>query len=117
MKLYLKLYPCTTKSIVFLGAKAKLEQIKGKIDVSIKMFSELMDNNYYRAHKVFHFELMFCYALKCEWKECIRYAELVRKGTEHSPTYTTYAEAVFRYVKSIEDNDVALKQSASKLME
>ncbi|CAG2182075.1 unnamed protein product, partial [Oppiella nova] len=105
------------KAIVYLGFQAKLEQVKGNIDVSIKLNEELLKNEYTAFHKAVHFELMFSHALKSEWDECIKYAELVRKGTEHSPTYTTYAEAVFRYVKCIEAMDVQQKQIVTKLME
>ncbi|CAG2119722.1 unnamed protein product, partial [Medioppia subpectinata] len=77
------------KSIVYLGALAKLEQVKGNLDTSIAMNEELLKNEYTAFHKAVHFELMFSHALKSDWDACIKYAELVRKGTEHSPTYTT----------------------------
>ena len=103
------------QSIVYRGAQAKLVQLRGDIDGSIKMFTELLNNNYGRAHKVFYIELMFCHALNCNWNETIKYAELIRKNTGHSPALTTYVEAAFRYVKSIDDNDVAMKAKATEL--
>ena len=100
-----------------MALKAKLEQTSGRIDNSILMYKELLNNEWFRFHSAINFELMWCYALKCDWSQCINYAEPVRKNTEHSPTFTTYAEAVFSYVKSIDDCDPNMKQKASKLME
>ncbi|XP_054155073.1 tetratricopeptide repeat protein 39A-like [Oppia nitens] len=105
------------KSVIYRGCLAKLDQIRGDIDGSIAKNVELLNNDFEPIHKAVHFELMWSHALKAQWDEAIKYAELVRKNTEHSPTYTTYAEAVFRYVKCIEDNDVNQKQIVTKLME
>ena len=66
-------------------------------------------------HQMFYFELMWCYALKTEWMSAIKYAELVRKGTAHSPSFTTYAEAVFRYAEYIDRKDPKMKEKAFEL--
>ncbi|CAG2183739.1 unnamed protein product, partial [Oppiella nova] len=57
------------------------------------------------------------HALRCEWSECIQYAELIRLGSRHSPAYTTYCEAIFRYVKSVEDNDESELERAVQLLQ
>ncbi|CAG2169605.1 unnamed protein product [Oppiella nova] len=59
----------------------------------------------------------FFHALRCEWSECIQYAELIRLGSRHSPAYTTYCEAIFRYVKSVEDNDKSEMERAVQLLQ
>ena len=66
------------------------------------------------AHS-FKLEVMFCYALKCQWDECIKYAEALREQTKHSPACATYAEAVFRYIRSQELSDEDMKETATKL--
>ena len=68
-------------------------------------------------HKAAHWELLWCFTVKRDWDQCIRFAELLRKHTMHSPAITTYLEAVFRYVKAVEVNDEQLKEEATKLFE
>ena len=80
------------------------------------MYNVLKETKILGAHRAVYFQLMFLYALKCEWTEAIKYAELVRKETTHSPTVTTYCEAVFLFVKSRQTNDQELKRKASELM-
>ena len=67
------------------------------------------------ADDPFQLELMFCYALKCQWKECIRYAEVLRNRSAHTPALATYCEAMFRYVQSEDDSDQEMKLLASEL--
>lgn len=99
-----------------MAAKAKLVQLRGDIDGAMKMFSDLLINTPAFAHKVLHLELMFSNALKSNWDEAIKYAELLRNGTVHSPAMATYAEAILRYAKGCEENDGAQKQKATQLL-
>jgi len=104
--------------VMYLSLKAKLMQISGRIEESIDLYTKAINEyNFSKANKWFHFELMFSHALRCEWSECIKYAELIRLGSRHSPAYTTYCEAIFRYVKSVEDNDESELERAVQLLQ
>ena len=60
-------------------------------------------------------ELMFSYGLKCQWDECVKYAELLSLESRHTPACATYAEAMFRYVLSQDLSDEGMKETATKL--
>lgn len=96
-----------------------MAQLDGRIDEAIDRFQDcLTDNTLEIAHKIFHIELAFCFALKCDWDQAIRFAALVRKnGARHSASVVTYIEAILRYAKSVDDNDEQQKQRASELFQ
>jgi len=94
-----------------------LEQIDGKIDCAIEIYNDLLNVDLEKSHKVFHFELLWCHALKCEWDQCIKYAQLLRKQSLHSPACATYLEAVFLYIKSVDHCNDNFKEEATKLFE
>ncbi len=94
-----------------------MEQLSGNIDSAIDIYNQLLKVDSEKTHKAFHFELLWCHLLKCEWDQGIKYAELLRKQTLHSPACTTYFEAVFRYIKSVDECDDNYKEEATKLFE
>jgi hypothetical protein len=94
-----------------------LEQIDGNFDSAIKTYNELLINDFEKTSKIFQLELMWCHAIKCEWDQCIKYAQLLRQRALHSPALSTYLEAVFRYIKSVDDCDDNIKEEASKLFQ
>ncbi|CAG2114846.1 unnamed protein product [Medioppia subpectinata] len=65
---------------------------------------------------LYPFELMFSHSLRCDWSECIKYAELIRLSSRHLPAFTTYCEAVFRYVKGSETDDPSEVETAVQLL-
>ncbi len=89
--------------------------MKGKIDNAIQLFKKSLKNDYKIFHKLSHFELMWCYAFRCDWDQCIKYSQLLRKFAFQSPVIVSYFEAVFKYTKSVETYDLELKGEATKL--
>lgn len=86
-----------------------------EIDRAIIEFNHLTTTDKTIFHKFSHWELLWSYALKCDWDQCIKYSELLRQLTRHSPVICTYCEGVFRYFKSYETNDKKLKAEATEL--
>ncbi|CAG2120290.1 unnamed protein product, partial [Medioppia subpectinata] len=102
---------------VYLGFKAKLAQISGRIDESIDIYHKLLEEyEFDLMSKCFQFELIISNALRNQFNECIKYAQRVRKGTVHSPAFTTYIEAVCRYVKAVNEDNAREMDMAVKLL-
>ena len=98
-------------------AKAKIEQIDGNFEKAIQKLNELINApNLTIAHKAFYFELIWCYAIKCDWDNCIRCSEKIRES-KHSPVCMAFLNAVFRYVKGVEDQDQELLDQATREFE
>lgn len=98
-------------------AKAKIEQIDGQINTAIDLLLGLIKApNLAIAYKAFYFELIWCYAIKCDWDNCIRCAETIRHS-KHSPVCMAFLNAVFRYVKGVDTNDQKLLDQACKEFE
>lgn len=98
-------------------AKAKIEQINGNFDVAIETLNRLLEApNLTIAYKAFYFELVWCYAINCDWDNCIRCSEMIR-SSKHSPVCTAFLNAVFRYVKGVDDGDQDLLDQATKEFE
>ena len=95
--------------------RAKSNQITGKIGIAVKQLEKQFDYNIKYFDKLSHFELMWCYAFKRDWDQCIKYSKLLRQFAIQSPVIFTYFEAVFLYVKSLETNNEKLKEEASQL--
>lgn len=96
-------------------AKAKIEQIDGHFDTAIEVLSQLVKApNLEIAHKAFYFESIWCYAIKCDWTNCIRCAEMIQES-KHSPVCTAYLLAVFLYVKGCETNDQQLLDRTTEM--
>ncbi|CAG2166307.1 unnamed protein product [Oppiella nova] len=81
--------------------KAKLAQISGNIDESINIHKKLITD--------YESDIFVKYF-------CIKYALLVRKGMTHSPAFTTYCEAVFRYLKGTDESDTRELERAVQLL-
>lgn len=110
----LELFP---KNMMYGLAKAKIEQINGNFDVAIETLNRLLEApNLTIAYKAFYFELVWCYAINCDWDNCIRCSEMIR-SSKHSPVCTAFLNAVFRYVKGVDDGDQDLLDQATKEFE
>ena len=95
-------------------AKAKIEQIDGNFDAAIETLNWLCRaRNLTIAYKAFYFELVWCYAINCDWDKCIEYSDKIR-SSKHSPVCTAFLNAVFRYVKGLDTNDQSLLDQATK---
>lgn len=98
-------------------ARAKIEQIDGNFDTAIQTLRHLIEApNLDIAYKAFYLELIWCYAIKCDWDKCIEYADSV-KDSKHSPVCTAYLRAVFRYVKGYDTNNQTLLDQATAIFE
>ncbi|CAG2101645.1 unnamed protein product, partial [Medioppia subpectinata] len=100
-----------------IDINAKLAQISGRIDESIDIYQKLLEEyEFDLMSKCFQFELIISNALRNQFTECIKYAQRVRKGTVHSPAFTTYIEAVCRYVKAVNEDNAQEMDIAVKLL-
>ncbi|XP_054155261.1 tetratricopeptide repeat protein 39C-like [Oppia nitens] len=107
-----------SNSVVFMTVDAKYIQLRGDLEEAIKYYTKLItDYSFDVSLKWFHFELMFSNALICNFNESVKYAELIRKGSRQSPAFTTYCEAVVRYVIGKEENNTQELETAIKLLE
>ena len=97
-------------------ANAKLVELSGDIQLAINEYEKIIEDYDQMYHRLAHFELMFCHAVRCEWYHSVRYAELLNKHTVHSPAITTYLEAIFRYTKAMDNKDRELRAEASRLL-
>ncbi|XP_054155264.1 tetratricopeptide repeat protein 39A-like [Oppia nitens] len=108
----LEIYP---KNLILRTAEAKLEEISGNIDKAIEIYNELLSDPHMAPKRIFHFHLMFCYALKCDWDPCIDNASKFRTGSLYSPAMATYFEAIVRYAKAVDLDDKEEMEKAVKL--
>ncbi|CAG2108715.1 unnamed protein product [Medioppia subpectinata] len=90
---------------------------QGKIDHGIELYKKLLDQPFESCKSIVQMELMWCYALKCDLNEAIKCAEKFRTECKISPGCATYWEAVFRYAKSVDDNDSAQQYKATLLFQ
>lgn len=97
--------------------QTKITQITGNLNQAIEGYKAVIEKENEMFHKVSHWELMWTFAVQRNWDECIKYAQLLREKTSHSPAIVTYLEGVFRYVKAKTTNDAKLLDEASALFE
>nr|XP_027205602.1 tetratricopeptide repeat protein 39C-like [Dermatophagoides pteronyssinus] len=110
----LQMFP---QSMLYGLAKAKIEQINGEFDRAIEILQGLVRApNLAIAYKAFYFELIWCYAIKLDWNNCIECADKIRES-KHSPVCMAYLNAVFRYVKGVDDKNQQLLDQASEEFE
>lgn len=96
-------------------AKAKIEQINGNFEKAIETLESLINApNLDIAHKGFYFEQVWCYAILCDWDNCIRCADQIRTS-KHSPVCIAFMLAVFRYVKGVDTNNQELIDEATEI--
>ena len=105
------------KSVLYKAGKAKLIQINGKLPEAIQEYNVIIEQVNEMFHKVAHWELMWTNAIMCNWDECIKYAQLLREKTAHSPAIVTFLEGIFRYTKGKLDNNQKLLDEAAALFE
>lgn len=95
-------------------AKAKIQQINGEFHEAIETLNGLiLAPNLTIAHKAFYFEQVWCFAILCDWDNCIRCAEKIRQS-KHSPVCLAFLNAVFRYVKGVDTGDQELIEQATE---
>lgn len=97
--------------------KTKLLQNNGNIQGSVDGFNSIIEKEFELFHKIAHWELMWTRAVLADWDGCIKYAQILREKTLHSPAIITYLEAIFRYTKGKQDNDQAMIDQATQLFE
>lgn len=107
----------STQGILYKVANTKIIQITGNVQGSIDQYMNIINKENELYHKVAHWELMWINAVKCNWDEAIKYAQLLREKTLHSPAIVTYLEAVLRYTKGKLENNQKLLDEASALFE
>ncbi|CAG2105391.1 unnamed protein product [Medioppia subpectinata] len=90
---------------------------QGKIDHGIELYKKVLDQQFESCKSIVQMELMWCYALKCDLNEAIKCGEKFRTECKISPGCATYWEAVFRYAKSVDDNDSVEQYKATLLLQ
>ena len=90
--------------------------MNGEMETAIEEYQQLLQGGDHIFNKFIEWELMWIYALNCQWDDCIRFSQSLRERTLHSPVITTYCEAVFRYFKAYKTCDMDLKAEATQLM-
>ena len=98
-------------------AQNKIVQISGKLNDAIGSYQSIIENENEMFHKVSHWELMWTNAVMCNWDESIKYAQLLREKTLHSPAIVTFLEGIFRYTKGKLENNPKLIDEAAALFE
>lgn len=98
-------------------AQTKLVQINGKLTEAIQEYNTIIEKENEIFHKVAHWELMWTNAIMCNWDESIKYAQLLREKTLHSPAIVTFLEGIFRYTKGKLENNPKLQDEAAALFE
>ena len=79
--------------------RAKSNQITGKIGIAVKQLEKQFDYNIKYFDKLSHFELMWCYAFKRDWDQCIKYSKLLREFAIQSPVYSYTLKQFFFTLK------------------
>lgn len=105
------------KSVLYKVAKTKIVQINGNLPEAIGHYQEIIEKENEMFHKVSHWELMWTNALMCNWDESIKYAQLLREKTLHSPAIVTFLEGIFRYTKGKLEGNPKLIDEAGALFE
>lgn len=95
----------------------KLTQLAGNLDGAVTSYKAIIEKENELFHKIAHWELMWTSAVQCNWDEAIKYAQLLREKTLHSPAIVTYLEGVFRYTKGKLENNPKCMDEASALFE
>lgn len=105
------------QSVLYKVLKTKIVQINGNLPECIGLYQEIIDKENEMFHKVSHWELMWTTALQCNFDESIKYAQLLREKTLHSPAIVTFLEGIFRYTKGKLENNPKCIDEASALFE
>lgn len=105
------------QSVMYKVAQAKLVQINGKLSEATERYNSIIEKENEMFHKVAHWELMWTNALMCNWDETIKYSQLLREKTAHSPAIVTFLDGIFRYTKGKLENNQKLLDEAAALFE
>lgn len=103
--------------MLYKVAQNKIVQINGKLPDSIAAYLDIIEKENEMFHKVSHWELMWTNAVTLNLDESIKYAQLLREKTLHSPAIVTFLEGIFRYTKGKLENNSKLLDEASALFE
>lgn len=75
----------------------RIEQIKGHVDEGIQQLSSSVDcqSEWKQFHHICYWELMWCYAYKCDWLFAMKYAEKLAYENKWSRATYVYLKASF----------------------
>ncbi|XP_074593365.1 tetratricopeptide repeat protein 39B-like isoform X2 [Brevipalpus obovatus] len=109
----LKRFPNSAFFILFAG---RINQLEGEIREAIQNFQKCIaiQNQWKQLHNICYWELLWCYTIKCDWKQAGKMAEILRAGCAWSPATYAYQSAVLRFM-SLEDNPT--KEQRAEIME
>ncbi|OTF75722.1 hypothetical protein BLA29_001675 [Euroglyphus maynei] len=101
--------------LLFLGRK---KQLTGKIDQAIEALKRCISvqNEWKQFHNICHWELLWCYAVQCDWINASKCADILRQQCKWSPGAYTYQYATFLYMIMVEQNRPELQSEISQLL-
>ncbi|RWS01734.1 tetratricopeptide repeat protein 39B-like protein, partial [Dinothrombium tinctorium] len=77
-----------------------------------------LQNEWKQIHNICYWDLCWCHALLCNWKEAATYADLLQKECEWAPAVHAYQSAIFNLMRiKDESNGNELKEKVFKSME
>ncbi|KAH7638360.1 tetratricopeptide repeat protein 39b-like protein [Dermatophagoides farinae] len=101
--------------LLFLGRK---KQLTGQINEAIEALKRCISvqNEWKQFHNICHWELLWCYAVQCDWINASKCADILRKQCKWSPAAYTYQYATFLYMIMVEHNRPELQAEISQLL-
>ncbi|XP_015781978.1 tetratricopeptide repeat protein 39A isoform X1 [Tetranychus urticae] len=102
-------------AIVKLGLGVR-EKIIGNPDKAIEYYVECIKGQSFWRQLNFacYWEIIWCYAMKCDWEKAANYARLLKDDCKWSPAMFTYLYAVFTFMVMEENDRPDLEQDISK---
>ncbi|RWR99154.1 tetratricopeptide repeat protein 39B-like protein, partial [Dinothrombium tinctorium] len=107
-------------SALMLFFVARIEQLKGNFQKAVEIYSRCvkLQNEWKQIHNICYWDLCWCHALLCNWKEAATYADLLQKECEWAPAVHAYQSAIFNLMRiKDESNGNELKEKVFKSME
>nr|XP_027200853.1 tetratricopeptide repeat protein 39B-like [Dermatophagoides pteronyssinus] len=101
--------------LLFLGRK---KQLTGQIEKAIEALTRCISvqNEWKQFHNICHWELLWCYAVQCDWINASKCADILRQQCKWSPGAYTYQYATFLYMIMVEQNRPELQTEISQLL-
>ncbi|KAH9420264.1 LOW QUALITY PROTEIN: tetratricopeptide repeat protein 39B-like [Dermatophagoides pteronyssinus] len=101
--------------LLFLGRK---KQLTGQIEEAIEALTRCISvqNEWKQFHNICHWELLWCYAVQCDWINASKCADILRQQCKWSPGAYTYQYATFLYMIMVEQNRPELQTEISQLL-
>ncbi|RWS04410.1 Tetratricopeptide repeat protein 39B-like protein, partial [Dinothrombium tinctorium] len=97
-------------ALVKLGLGLR-EQITGNPDQAIDYYLQCVEKQKYwvQLHNACYWKICWCYAMKCDWENAAKYANILRRDCKWSPAMFNYLYAVFQFLVMNEKNRPELK--------